>query len=370
MEALTRIANSTSQTLNETSWFGNNLKAYLLCLLIILVGFVILRVLRRQVLRRLRALAQKTEGTFDDVVVELVGARIMPGLYALLVYHALSDLTLQSSLSRALQVAVTLVLAWQGVQIVTSIAQEGLRGYWKRHHPDTSADREKSLKGVVAIIRVAVWVLAGILVMDNLGIKVSAFMAGLGITGIAVALAAQTVLGDLFAYFVIFFDKPFEVGHAIKVGDTIGEIEHIGLKTTRLRSLSGEQVVVSNKSLTDAKVQNFRKMTRRRALFQFEIAYASSEEILRTLPGKIKEIITAQADATFDRCHFMAFAESGLRFEVVFFVEVPDYARYMDIQQEVLLQIKATVEGLGTGFAFPTRTVHVTGGTGISAALG
>lgn len=364
MEAMTRIATGVANILDETLWFGNSLKAYLLCLLIILVGFVVLRVLRRQVLRRLRALAHRTEGTFDDVVVELVGSRIMPGLYALLVYHALSDLALQPSLAQALKLAVTLVLAWQGVQIVTSIAQEGLRGYWRRHHQDASAAREKSLKSIITIIRVAVWILTGILVMDNLGIKVSAFMAGLGITGIAVALAAQAVLGDLFAYFVIFFDKPFEVGHFIKVGDTLGEIEHVGLKTTRLRSLSGEQVIMSNKHLTDAKVQNYKKMTRRRALFTFEIEYGTSEVILRALPGKVKEIISSQTETTFDRCHFMAFADSGLRFEVVFFVEVPDYGRYMDIQQEVLLQIKATIEALGTGFAFPTRTVHVTGGTG------
>lgn len=366
METMTRFAEGILKTLNEVVWLGNSLKSYSMSLLIILIGFVILGAVRRYVLKRLRAMAQKTEGTFDDHVVEWLGTRIMPALHALLVYYALSDLALRPSFARALQIIVTAIIAWQGMQFVIAIINEGLRNYWSRSNQGTSVEREKSLKGITTLVKVVVWILAAILAMDNLGIKVSAFMAGLGITGIAVALAAQAILGDLFAYFVIFFDKPFEVGHSIKVGDTTGEVEHVGIKTTRIRSLSGEQVILSNKSLTDSKVQNFKKMARRRALFQFDLEFGTSEEMLRAVGAKVKEIISSFPDTTFDRCHFMAFVESGLRFETVYFIEVPEYNRYMEIHQEVLLQIKAFVEGLGGGFAFPTRTVHVAGGAGAS----
>lgn len=370
MEAMTQFADRAMNTLNEVVWFGNSLKSYSLSLLIVLIGFVILGVVRRYVLKRLRAMARKSESTFDDLIVEWLGTRMMPVLHVLLVYYAVNDLSLRPSFARALQILVTAVLAWQGMQFVIAVVNEGIRHFWNRNEQGRTPERDKSLKGITTLVKVVVWILAGILAMDNLGIKVSAFMAGLGITGIAVALAAQAILGDLFAYFVIFFDKPFEVGHFIKVGDTLGEVEHVGIKTTRIRSLSGEQVVLSNKSLTDSKVQNFKKMTRRRALFQFDLEYGTQETTIRAITAKVKEIITSFPDTTFDRCHFMAFAESGLRFETVYFVEVPEYNRYMEIHQDVLLQIKAFVESQGVGFAFPTRIVHVSGGTEAAKALG
>jgi small-conductance mechanosensitive channel len=357
MESLSRYASQMVVFLTQTHWFGNSLRAYLIFFLLILIGFLVIRVVHRQILHRLQKWASTTPGTYDDVIVKLVRKNVVPSLYALLIYHATGDLVLQHSIRRALDFLVTVVLAWQGVKITIAFVSEVLRNIWSRNREDHTAEHEKSMNGILTIIKVVVWIMAGILAMDNLGIKVSAFMAGLGITGIAVALAAQAVLGDLFAYFVIFFDKPFEVGHSIAVDGTIGEVEHIGLKTTRLRSLSGEQVIFSNKHLTDSKVQNFKKMTRRRAVFHFEVEYATSETVLRAIPPLVQAAVQSQQTVTFDRCHMTTFADSGLRFEVVMFIEVPDYNAYLDIQQEVQWKIKAGIEKLGGAFAFPTRTM-------------
>lgn len=359
MESLRHYSSVWLEHITTTLVLGNSLRDYLVCLLILLGGYVLARVLHRQILRRLHAWAAHTEGTWDDVIVTLMRSNVLPCVYALIAYHALNDLRLQPSLARALQVAVTAVLAWQGVQIVITLINEALRGYWRRHTEDHSAAQEKSLNGIITLIKVVIWIIAAILAMDNLGIKVSAFMAGLGITGIAVALAAQAVLGDLFAYFVIFFDKPFEVGHTIKVGNTIGEVEHVGLKTTRLRSLGGEQVVLSNKHLTDVQVHNFKHLERRRIAFFFELESRTSDAALRALPNLVKGLFAGQTEASFERCHFLAITETGLKFEAVYFVETPDYARYMDIQQEINLGLKAEVERLGAAFAFPMRPIHV-----------
>ncbi len=359
MESLRHYSSLWLEHMTTTRFLGNSLREYLVCLLILLVGYVMARVLHRQILRRLHIWAARTEGTWDDVIVTLMRSHVLPCVYALIVYHALNDLRLQPSLARALQVAVTAVLAWQGVQIIITLINEALRGYWRRHTQDHSPAQEKSLNGIITLIKVVVWIIAAILAMDNLGIKVSAFMAGLGITGIAVALAAQAVLGDLFAYFVIFFDKPFEVGHTIKVGNTIGEVEHVGLKTTRLRSLGGEMVVLSNKHLTDVQVHNFKHLERRRIAFHFAIENRTTEDVLRTLPIRVKTLITGLADASFDRCHFLAITDIGLKFEVVYFVESSDYTRYMDIQQEINLGLKAEVERLGAAFAYPLRSAPI-----------
>jgi small-conductance mechanosensitive channel len=235
---------------------------------------------------------------------------------------------------------------------------------------------KKSVRGILVFVKIVLWVLAFILVMDNLGVKVTTFVAGLGIGGIAIALAAQAILGDLFSYFVIFFDRPFQVGHFIKIGAFMGEVEAIGIKTTRIRSLTGETIIMSNKYLTDNQVQNFRLMTRRRLTALFEVEYGTPNPVLREIPAVVRGVVesapakAASGPVTFDRCHFKEFADSGLRFELVYFVEVPEMATAMDVQQEVNLGIKEALDVRKIGFAFPTRTLHLVTAEGQGAGEG
>ncbi len=202
------------------------------------------------------------------------------------------------------------------------------------------------------------WILALVFLVNNLGYNVTTIITGLGIGGIAVALAAQAVLGDFFSYFVIFFDRPFEIGDFIIVDDKIiGAIEYIGVKTTRIRAISGEQIVCSNKDLTDSRVHNYKKMMRRRVVFSIGVIYQTTAEQMKKIPGIIKSIIESTENATFDRSHFSAFGDFSMNFETVYFIESPDYNMYMDAQQSIYLEILQAFEKEKIEFAYPTQTL-------------
>ncbi|WP_222705794.1 mechanosensitive ion channel family protein [Salidesulfovibrio onnuriiensis] len=214
-------------------------------------------------------------------------------------------------------------------------------------------------KVVLPVVKGVAWVLALAFILDNFGVKVGTILAGLGVAGVAVGFAAQAILGDLFSYFAILFDRPFVIGDFVIVGDLLGTVEHIGLKTSRIRSLSGEQIILPNSDLTGSRVKNYRRMSRRRVVFGFGVLYSTPSHQLEAIPGYVKAIVDETPRATFDRAHFARFGDSSLDFEVVFYVESPDYNEYMDVQQRINLAIVRKFEGEGVGFAFPTRTIHL-----------
>ncbi|MGX9374958.1 mechanosensitive ion channel family protein [Pantoea ananatis] len=213
------------------------------------------------------------------------------------------------------------------------------------------------------LLRVLVWVMMLLAILSNMGIDITALVASLGVGGIAIALAIQTVLSDVFASLAIGFDKPFEHGDFIVFGDIAGTIEHIGLKTTRLRSLSGEQIVCSNTILLQQTIHNYKRMQQRRIVFRFGISYATPSEQVREISEQVKTIIQGIEMTRFDRAHFLAFDDSKLTFEVVYFVLSADYNQYMDIQQEINLQLMAALEERNIRFAFPIRQVEFSGGS-------
>ncbi len=346
------IADSTTRFL-DYRLLGNPVREILVTLVIILIGIILVRLFQVYIIKRLRKLFAATSTTWDDLLIEILESNVVPSLYAVIVWLGLRDIALRPSIHDLMRSAVTVVVTLMAIRIVLSVVNHGIRSYWKRHASDQTAAREKNLNGIVTVAKIVVWILGSILLLDNLGIKVSAFVAGLGITGIAVALAAQTILGDLFSFFVIFFDQPFEVGHVIKIGEFQGEVEHIGLKTTRIRSGDGEQIIMSNKHLTDSRVQNFKRMHRRRVVFNLEVEYATSPEALRGLPDLIKAQFTRFADVSFERCHFRQFADLGLRFETSYVVETPDFGRHVEIQHESNLGIREELEKAGIRLAVP-----------------
>ncbi|PIW67370.1 MAG: mechanosensitive ion channel protein MscS, partial [Candidatus Omnitrophica bacterium CG12_big_fil_rev_8_21_14_0_65_42_8] len=219
---------------------------------------------------------------------------------------------------------------------------------------------KRSIDGILVVVKVIIWGLAIVFFLDNLGFKISAVIAGLGIGGVAVALAAQAVLGDLFSYFAILFDRPFEIGDFIITGDYLGTIEHIGVKTTRIRSLSGEQLIFSNTDLTNARVRNYKRMEQRRVVFKLGVTYQTASEKAKAIPGIIKDIIKNVKDTVFDRAHFFSYGDFALIFEIVYYVRGSDYNKYMDIQQEINFAIKERFEADGIEFAYPTQTLYIT----------
>ncbi len=223
-----------------------------------------------------------------------------------------------------------------------------------------NAEDNDSFESAVTIIRVLVnvlvWALALILVLDNLGVNVTALVAGLGVGGIAIGLAAQGIFGDLFAALAILFDRPFRVGDAISFGGNSGTVEAIGLKTTRVRALSGEQLIISNAKLLDQQISNLRRIEERRVVFTLGVIYQTPAALMAQIPGEIEAIITARPRCRFDRAHFFRFGDSSLDFEIVYFVTEPGYAVMMDERQAIGLAILQRFAELKIDFAYPTQT--------------
>jgi small-conductance mechanosensitive channel len=344
------------QAIFDHSIFGNTVLAYLAALGIFLGGMAVLYVFKRHILGRLGGWARSTTTSIDDLVIKAVERTLVPILYFGALYAAVHTLNLSRDFERGFNIAAIVLVTILAVRTVTAAVHHLLQFYFK----DSSvAEGGKQLRGIGSLVNFVIWALALVFLLDNLGVKISAVVAGLGIGGIAVALAAQAVLGDLFSYFVIFFDKPFAVGDFIVVGDKMGVVEQIGIKTTRLRALGGEQLVFSNTDLTNSRVHNFKKMERRRVLFKLGVTYQTPADKLKRIPQLVKDIVAAQEDADFDRGHFASYGDFSLNFEFVYFVTGADYAKYMDIQQAINLAIFDAFGKEGIEFAYPSQTLFV-----------
>jgi small-conductance mechanosensitive channel len=337
--------------------FHNRISEYLTAAGIFVVGLMIILVLERIFVYRFKEWALKTETPLDDFVVKAIEKRLLPLVLFGLFYMSIQILKLTPVITKWIDMAGLLLLIIIGVRFVLSILNYSVSNYMKRK--DMNLSKQQAIKVIMPVVKFIIWALAVIIVLDNLGIKISALMAGLGIGGVAVALASQTVLGDVFNYFTIFFDRPFELGDFIVIGEFAGTVEHIGIKTTRIRSLGGEQLVFSNTDLSNSRVRNYKRMEQRRVLFKFNITYNTPLEQIREIPGVVRRIIEGLDDTLFDRAHFASFGDFALVFESAYYVLSSDFNRYMDIQQEINLNLMKEFRTRGISFAFPTQTLLV-----------
>jgi small-conductance mechanosensitive channel len=273
---------------------------------------------------------------------------------------ATETLTLPDALDRGIE--ATLVIA---LLIQAAFWGTGVTGYmvdrYRVRQLEVDPGGATAIGAMSFIARTLVWSVAVLLILDNLDIDVTALITGLGIGGIAVALALQNVLSDLFASLSIVLDKPFVVGDFVVVGEFMGTVEYVGLKTTRIRSLSGEQVVFSNSDLLNSRIRNFKRMTERRALFEIGVTYDTPETKLREIPEIIRSAVEARDNTRFDRSHFKRYGPSSLDFETVYYLLTSDYNAYMDTQQAINFDILGHFQRLGIEFAYPTQTVFVRG---------
>ncbi len=341
----------------NTEYYGNSIQNYLISVGMILGGMLIIRLFRKSILIRLKKWASTTETNFDDYVVSAVERFILPMLNVGVMYLAVKYLNLGEEGSKVLRNAFVVAFTFYAIRLGTSSLKILLESYAKRQ--EGGEEKVKQLKGIMIVINIIIWSLGAVFLFDNLGYNVTAIVTGLGIGGLAVALAAQTILGDLFNYFVIFFDRPFEIGDYIVVDDKKGNVEYVGIKTTRIKSLTGEQIIISNSDLTNSRVHNFKRMERRRIVFNIGVTYQTTPEQLRAIPDIIRKIIVDQKDAQIDRCHFSSFGDSSLNFETVYYVTEPDYAKYMDIQQSINLQVFDAFYKEKIDFAYPTQTLFI-----------
>jgi small-conductance mechanosensitive channel len=341
----------------QSSFFQNRVLDYLIFLASFAAGIIIIQILKSIILRHLKAWSEKTHTTIDDFLIRIFEKKLIPPLYFGVLYLSFNRLTLSPLVSRVLDISGIVIFTYFGLRLILELINYSLETYWIKKEVDTS--RQRSLKGIITIIKVAVWGVGITFLLDNLGFKISTVVAGLGIGGIAVALAAQAILGDLFSYFVIFFDRPFEIGDFIIIDTYLGTIEHIGIKTTRVRSLGGEQLVFSNTDLTNSRIRNYKRMEKRRVVFKIGVIYQTTVEQVKEIPGIIRNAIENVNDTAFDRAHFASYGDFSLDFEVVYYVMSGDYNKYMDIQQEINFTIKEEFEKRGIEFAYPTQTLFM-----------
>ncbi len=339
----------------NTVYFGNPLKDWAIAFGIVIVAFSIIKILRLPVLKRFKKWSDRTTNSFDDFLVLAIEKCVIPFLYFAAIYAALHYLTFPARVNRVVEVALLFIITFYVLRLLSSAVQYSIFTFLGRQ--EDSETKQKQARGLILIFKAIIWIVGIVFLMNNLGYNVTTIITGLGIGGIAVALAAQTILGDLFSYFVIFFDRPFEIGDFLKVDDKVGSVEYIGVKTTRIRAISGEQLIFSNKDLTDSRVHNFKRMERRRVVFSIGVVYQTSAEQLRKIPEIIKGIIDDIEGATFDRSHFSEFGDFSLNFENVYYIAGPDYTEYMNRQQTMYIQIFEAFEKENIEFAYPTQTL-------------
>lgn len=342
----------------ERVFYDNTLKAWLIALGVALLGFIALCILKKIVGRKAAALAPRTATKVDDFVVELIRRTRSFFLLLISLYLGSHFLSLPGTAKQILSRLTVLAFLVQ-----FAIWGNGLIECWRKQIQRQKREEDPaSLATYTALgflVRLALWTTVLLLALDNLGINITALVAGLGVGGIAVALALQNILGDLFASMSILLDKPIVIGDFIIVDGLMGTVEHIGLKTTRLRSLGGEQLVFSNSDLLRSRIRNYQRMEERRIMFNVGVVYQTPPEKLAAIPGMLEEIIKAQELARFDRSHFKAFGNFSLDFENVYYVKSPDYNTYMNVQQAINLAVFRRFQDEGIEFAYPTQTIFI-----------
>jgi small-conductance mechanosensitive channel len=339
--------------------YENTVRQWLVALGAALVIFFALWLIIYIVRNRLAALASRTRTQWDDVVVYVLSKTKGLTLFLVAVFVGSHLVQLPDRLDRIIsRVAILGLLVQAGVWLSAGL-RASLERYTRRElATDRGAATTISALGFVG--KLVIWAVLLLVALDNLGVDITTLVAGLGVGGIAVALATQNILGDLFASLSIVLDKPFVLGDFVIVDDMQGTVEHIGLKTTRFRSLWGEQVVFSNADLLKSRLRNFGRMMERRVNFKLGVTYQTPREKLTLIPEIVREAITSQDKTRFDRSHFASFGDSALVFDSVYYVLSSEYLVYMNIQQAINLRIHERFEEEGIEFAYPTQTVVLT----------
>ena len=335
-------------------FLSNTLGDYLIAIVILIFCLVSIKIFKRLAIKSLRKWAASTENIYDDALISILERDLVPIVYTAGIYLAISKLNLHPILERAGEVVTIIITTVFAIRLFTALLEYVIKIYWVTYHPK-NANLEQSINALIPAIRVVVWIIGIIFLLDNLGFDISAVVASLGIGGVAVALASQGVLQDLFSYFSILLDRPFELGDFIIVGDCLGTVEYVGIKTTRLRSLEGEQIIIANTDLTGSRIRNFKRMRQRRIAFKFGVVYETTSAQLAQIPHLIQQIIDRTDRVSYDRAHFSGYGEYSLDFEVVYFVDTSDYNIYMNAQQEINLAIKAKFAEENIEFAYPTQ---------------
>ena len=345
-------------TFLDTVFFNNDIRTWLSALALAVLIILVLSVIKRRLLSRFLDLTKKTKIAYDDLLIKM----LMDTKLLLIVIVALYFGSLLLTLPKAAQpwldniafLAVLLQIGFWGNALITNAIED-----YRAENLGKAAGHVTTFRVLSFVAKLVLFSVILLLALDNFGIEITTLLTGLGVGSVAVALAVQNILADLFAALSIALDQPFVIGDFVVVDEYMGTVEKLGLKTTRVRSLSGEQLVFSNNDLLNSRIRNYKRMGERRIDFSFGIIYQTPAEKIRAIPDMVREIIDQYELARFDRAHFKEFGDSALNFEVVYYILSPDYNDYMDVQQNINLDLFQKFEQEGIEFAYPTQTIFM-----------
>ena len=337
---------------------GNTVTTWAIALGVLFAVIAGLFLLRQFAVARIRALSKRTNTRIDDLIADVLAHTRTFFIVAVAVGIASAPLAIPSEWSGRMRVVLVICYFLQ-IALWGTAAAKFLLEQYRKEKLESDRGAAAMIGALQFLVILVVWSVVLLLALDNLGVNVTALVAGLGVGGIAIALAVQNILGDLFASLAIILDKPFVVGDFINVGDMSGSVEHIGLKTTRVRSISGEQLIFSNADLLSARVRNFGRMYERRISFTLGVIYQTPRADLERIPEIIRKAIEVEHNARFDRSHFSNYGASSIDFETIYFVKSPNYNEYMDVQQRIYLRIHEAFENAKIEFAYPTQTLFL-----------
>ena len=348
----------TIQELLKQEFWGNLVQNYLIAIGVFVVFLIIFKFFEKKVLKKVEKWARKTKTDIDDEIVKIIEK--MPSIFYLYFsfYIAIQFLTINPTVNKVMDAILIILLIYWAAKVASDLIEYGFRKLAVKKGAKKE-ERTTSYYALSLIAKIALWSIGFLLILSNLGVNITALVASLGIGGIAIALALQNILSDLFSSFSLYFDKPFEIGDFIVVGDHRGTVKKIGLKTTRIQALQGEEIVISNNELTSTRVRNFKKMKKRRIDFEIGVTYDTSVEKLKKIPKIIKKIIKETKKCDFDRAHFREFADFSLIFEVVYYINSADFLDHMNSRHTINLGIKEAFKKEGIEMAFPTQTIYV-----------
>ncbi|MBU1089995.1 mechanosensitive ion channel family protein [Patescibacteria group bacterium] len=338
---------------------GVDMKNVGIAFAVLLACLLFFRIFHTTILKKLKKLARKTETDLDDTLVEVLEKIPTYFYWVVSIFIAFYFLGVENEFARRIVNGVFIILlVLRVIVFIQKFIGYTLKKVWMKDEKQAE-EKQTAIHGVKILSKIILWSAGILLVLSNLGIKVGTLAASLGIGGVAIAFALQNILSDLFSSFAIYFDKPFQIGDYIVLGTDSGTVKKIGMKTTRITTLQGEELVVSNAELTSTRIKNFKRMKKRRAVFAFGVIYATPSKKLQKIPPIVEKIIVAEELAEFERCHFKEFGDSSLNFEVVYFVKNREYLDYMNTQQSINLALKEAFEKEGIEMAFPTQTIYL-----------
>jgi len=343
----------------QLTFLGNTLYDYAVAAAVFVALIAVLKVFQLFVLAKLRRLAEKTHSTLDDALIDIV-AHIRPPVYLLVaLYSAVFFVSLPEQVAVVVKFIVLVGIIIEAIRAVEKLVEYAIAQYMQRGNKKEQAASESMMQALRLVIRLVLWGTGLLLLLSNMGVNITSLVASLGIGGIAIALAVQNILSDMFSAFSIYLDQPFQVGDYIKVGEDGGTVKKIGLKTTRIKTLRGEEIVISNRELTNSRIQNFKKLKRRRSSFVLGIEYGLPKKKLEKITPMIEKIFDSVEHATLERCYFAEYNASSLDFNVSYFVESASVGVANDVKEAVNYAIYDAFDKEGIGFAYPTQTIFV-----------